>query len=424
MDKTYSATRVRPEEHREALARLWKENLAHEEVPREILERRMRWFQEQNPAGPARTWMGYHGPEREIIGSGSFYPRDIHVSGRKLKAGILGDFAVTRAHRIAGAAMSIQREIAKGFREAGVDFLFAFPNKASFPIFQRAGYKKIGEALIWVKPLAAAYKLDELSAAPPDDQRSAVSAIVQQVVERAGVALPSPRWRALWEPGGPAPFARAVSSFTEDLLLRALAAPRSAPMRAASRAVDAGMALQDTATLLARRRPVTTELVDAADERFDALWSRARRTRITGERSAEFLNWRYAQVGTVNHRFFCVLDRGDGRLLGYAVYSVRNNKVEVADFFCEDLEGTFDVLFLELFRAMRRRGHVAVGMVLVGPPSFGPRMRALGFFPRALPTGPSSRWLIAHVDGGLPEELRREMLDINSWLMTDGELDA
>jgi hypothetical protein len=29
-----------------------------------------------------------------------------------------------------------------------------------------------------------------------------------------------------------------------------------------------------------------------------------------------------------------------------------------------------------------------------------------------------------HVDSSFPEEMRREMLDPESWFMTDGELDA
>jgi hypothetical protein len=428
MEKIYSAARVRPEEHRDTLARLWKENLAHESVPEETVERRMRWFQEQNPAGPARTWMGYHGPEKEIIGSGSFYPRDVHVAGQKLKAGILGDFAVTRAHRIAGAAMSIQREIAKGCRDAGADFLFAFPNKASFPIFQRAGYKKIGEAALWVKPLAAGYKLGELSAAPPDEQRATVRAVVERVVERLGTAVPSARWRALWartdRENAPSPLADRLSSFAERQLLRATSAPDDAPIKGAARAIDAAMALKDAAALLARGGRVDSELVDAADGRFDDLWARARHDLVLGERSSAYLNWRYAELGTLKYRFFCMLDRRDGRLLGYAVYTVRKNKVDVADLFCEDFEGTLDVLLLEFCQAMRRAGHVAVGMIYVGPPSFGERMRSLGFFPRTLPKGVGSRWLIVHLDSRFPEELRQKLLDANSWLMTDGELDA
>ncbi|WP_437577274.1 GNAT family N-acetyltransferase [Sorangium sp. So ce887] len=428
MQKVYSAARIQPEEHRDVLAQLWKENLAHGEVSQELVERRMRWFQEQNPAGPPRTWMGFHGPEREIIGSGSFYPRDVYVSGRKLKAGVLGDFGVTRAHRIAGAAMSIQRELAKGCRDAGVDFLFGFPNKASFPIFQRAGYKKIADSTIWVRPLMAAYKLNELAASSAGEQRSTVSAVVQRVAERAASAVPHPRWRALWEaaaPGDPpAPLTQALSTAAERVVQRATVKPDNALVRAAGRAVDASMALRDATALLAKGSRVRTELVDAADHRFDELWSRAKPSPIVGERSAQFLNWRYAQLGNTRHRFFCMLDRHDGRLLGYAVYSVRNNKVEMTDMFCEDSGPLLDALLLEFCQAMRREGHVSVGMLLVTPPSFSARLRALGFFSRPHPPSVGSRWLIVHLDPSFPDELRRVLLDPDSWFMTDGELDV
>lgn len=428
MEKIYSAARVRPEEHRDVLARLWKENLAHGEVTDDFVARRMRWFQDENPAGPARTWMGFHGPEREIIGCGSFYPRDIYVDGRKLKAGVLSDFGVTRAHRIAGAAMSIQREIAKSWREAGVDFLYAFPNRASFPIFQRAGYKKIEDSVIWVRPLSAAHKLTELAAVSPEEQQSTLDAVVRRVAERAASAVPHPRWRALWEPsapgGPPAPLPQALSSIAGQVVQRAAAAPGSAPIRTAGRAVDAALTLRDAAALFVKGRKVRSELVDSADHRFDDLWARARPSRIAGERSARYLNWRYAQLGAPRYRFFCLLDGLDGRLLGYAVYSVRNNKVDVADLFCEDHEATLDVLLLELCQAMRREGHVSVGMILVSPPSVGERLRALGFFARPHPRHVGSRWLILHVDSNLPEDVRRVLLDRDHWFMTDGELDV
>ncbi|WP_437676034.1 GNAT family N-acetyltransferase [Sorangium sp. So ce131] len=428
MEKVYSAARIQPEEHRDALARLWNENLAHGEVSSEVLERRMRWFQEQNPAGPARTWMGFYGPGREVIGSGSFFPRDIYVGGRKLKAGVLGDFGVTKAHRIAGAAMSIQRELAKGCREAGVDFLYGFPNKASFPIFQRAGYKKIADSIIWVRPLLAAYKLNELAAASAGEQQSTVNAVMQRVAERAAGAVPHPRWRALWEaaaPGDPpAPLTHALSTAAERFVQRATVKPDNLLIRTAGRALDASMALKDAAALLAKRRRVRSELVDAADHRFDELWARAKPSPIVGERSAEFLNWRYAQLGTARYRFFCLLDGHDGRLLGYAVYAVRNNKVEVSDLFAEDDGATFDTLILELCQAMRREGHVSVGMLLVTPPSFNARLRALGFFARPHPPHVGSRWLVVHVDASFPEEQRRVVLDPNSWFITDGELDV
>lgn len=416
MQKTYTAARIAPEEHRATLARLWRENLAEPGLDDDLVERRMRWFHEENPAGPARTWMGYHGPEREVIGSGSFYPRDTVVAGHKLKAGILGDFAVDKAHRIAGAAMSVQREIARAAREAGADFLYAFPNRASFPIFQRAGYKKVGEASMWVKPLTAAYKIDELAAGSEDDRRAMAAAIVHRAAERAGAAIPSPRWRDLWS--------GALPVWLEDRFVDAIESPESPLVRAAVRAADAALAARDRAMSLMQRRAAGDELTTAADLRFDDLWARARLRIIAGERSAAYLNWRYATFKTIDYRFFCLTEAGGTRLLGYVVYTLQGNKAVVADLFCEDFDALFELLVLRFSERMRQEGHDAVGIVYVGAPSFAERLSRIGFFARQLPKAVGSRWLIVHTDASFPEELRKEVLDPERWFMPDGELDA
>ncbi len=415
MQKTYTAARIDPEAHRPTLGRLWRDNLAPQGVSDELVEQRMRWFLNENPAGPTRTWMGFQGPDREVIGSGSFYMRDTVLAGRTLKAGILGDFAVDRAHRIAGAAMSIQREIARAAREAGVDFLYAFPNRAAFPIFQRAGYKKIGESTMWVKPLTAAYKVEELAAGTDEDRRGAAREIVQRAAARAAAAIPSARWRALWE--------GALPLWLEDRLVDALDAPEGPLARAAVRAADAGLVARDSAQMLRRRRRVDSELAGTADLRFDDLWARARHRYIVGVRSSAYLNWRYTTFKTTDYRFFCLTDPSRSRLLGYAVYRLQGNKAVVADLFCEDLDELFELLILKLAERMRQEGYDALCVLYVGASIFGERLRRIGFFPRPQPKD-GSRWLIVHMDAAFPEELRREALDPERWFMPDGELDA
>lgn len=416
MQKTYTAERIRPEEHLQTLARLWRDNLADGQASDDLATQRMRWFLEENPAGAPRTWLGLHGPEREVIGSASFYPRTTYVAGQPLLAGILGDFAVDKAHRIAGAAMAIQRGLAVGAREAGAELLYGFPNRASFPIFQRAGYTKIGEAMVWVKPLTAAYKLRELAAASPEERRETAHLVVGRAAERARAALPGERWRALWE--GSLPL------WIEDRVVDAIDTPDHPLVRAGLRAADAALSARDGALLLAQRRRVDGEISRRADERFDELWSRAARRYIVGERSAAYLNWRYATFKTADYRFFCVTDRSDGRLIGYAVYTLQGNKVVIADLFCDDLDASFDLVVLKLSERMRREGHDALGLIYVGASSFGERLRALGFFQRALPKAVGSRWLIARLDEQLPEALRAEVKDPERWWMTEGELDA
>ena len=433
MQKTYSAERIRPEDHIATLARLWKENLAEGGASDELAARRMRWFLEENPAGPPRTWLGTHGPatppgpsageprpapdpEREVIGCASFFPRVTHIAGRRVTAGILSDFAVDRAHRTAGAAMSIQRAIAQGARDAGAEILYAFPNRASFPIFQRCGYAKIADAAMWVKPLTAAYKLRELGSAAPEDRREAAHAIAGRVTERARGVIPAEPWRAAWD--------SALPVWIEDRVVDAIDAPDHPLVRVGVRAADAALAARDTALLLARRRRVDGEIARRADERFDELWSRAQIRYTTGERTAAYMNWRYATFKTTDYRFFCVTDRKDGQLIGYAVYYLQGNKVVIADLFCDDLDAHIDLVLLKLGERMRREGHESMGLAFVGAPSLGQRLRSIGFFQRPLPKDVGSRWLIARLDKDVPEDLRAALLGPDRWWMTEGELDA
>jgi N-acetylglutamate synthase-like GNAT family acetyltransferase len=416
MQKTYTAERIRPEEHVTTLGRLWRDNLAGGEVPDDLVARRMRWFLEENPAGPPRTWLGLHGPAREVIGCASIYARATYVAGRRLMTGILSDFAVDKAHRIAGAAMAIQRALAQGAREAGIELVYGFPNRASFPIFQRAGFQKIAEAAVWVKPLTAGYKLRDLAAAPPEARRETARAVVERVSERAGAALPSDRWRALWQ--GSLPL------WMEDRIVDAIEVPDHPLVRAVVAAGDAALAARDAARLAARLRRTDGELTTRADDRFDELWSRARLGYILGERSAAYLNWRYATFKTAEYRFFCVSDRADGRLIGYVVYTLQENKVVIVDLFCDDLDTSLELVTLKLGERLRREGHEAMGLIYVGAPSFGQRLRALGFFQRALPKEVGSRWLVARVDDQLPADVRAEVLKPERWYMPEGEIDA
>ena len=74
------------------------------------------------------------------------------------------------------------------------------------------------------------------------------------------------------------------------------------------------------------------EVVDRYDARFDHLWTRAaQRFPILGERSAEFLNWRFADAPDARYRALVLID-GEDRLRGYLIYHFDGTKAHVADF--------------------------------------------------------------------------------------------
>lgn len=355
---TYAAKTFDPKLHRESLLSLWSENMSDRSIA-EVTEKRFAWMYEEPPQGPSLTWLGMQVEEDAVIGCGSLVPREMWVNGERIPSGILCDFAVTKAHRIAGAAIAIQRAISSGSQAAGMNFIFGFPNKQSVAVCTRVGYKSVTTIKSFVKPLHSAYKLKE--------------------------KLPN----------------------------RLLLAP-------AAFAVDLGLAARDLATYLPHAKTYTSEIIDRADARFDALAARTPTPFIVGEKGSSFLNWRYADFTTKKHRFFLMSDRGDGadRERGYVVFHVENNKVFVDDLFC-DLAVDIDRLLFAFSFRMRSAGYDSIMVAYAGTNDLADALVRNHFIPRPSDERP----LVVFVPKTAREELRQAVLDGERWLMMDGELD-
>lgn len=331
---SYTVKPFRLEEHRGALARLWAENMSDARIA-SALDGRMRWLYEERPDGPARTVLALEAESGEVVGCGSFIPRPTFVDGRPTRAGLLCDFAVTRAHRIAGAALAIQRALVEAAQADGVEWLYGYPNEKSLAVFRRIGYRLVGAASTWAKPLRAGYKLRE----------------------------------ALRSPG-----AAAIAAAPVDLALRALDGARSVRTRPRLRA----------------------EPLSPSDGRTDALWDRARPSAgVAGVRSAAYLSWRYGGFTTAEHHVLGFFPRRTERLAAYAVYTIAGGRAFVRDLFGERLdEGSAGAVLLALAHHLRARGADSVSLSYVGAPAFGARLRRTGFLPR-----PGNRPLVVHADG-------------------------
>jgi len=258
----------------------------------------------------------------EVVGCGSFLHRPTWVDGRRLRAGVLCDFAVTRAHRVAGAALAIQRALVEASRATGMDLLYGYPNEKSIAVFKRIGYQVVGEATMWVKPLHSAYKL-----------RSVL------------------RWkRATTLAAGP---------------------------------VDMALALMDRVRRWRTWMPASGRPLSGPDARADDLWERMRAGyAIMGEKSLAYLDWRYGRFVTAEHRFFGLFPSRDERLAGFAVYTVKDGKAFVHDLFTDRRKRSDEALLLAL--AEHLRGQIVDSMWLsyVGSPAFGERLRNVGFLRR------------------------------------------
>lgn len=353
---SYSVTPFRPDEHRDALARLWAENMSDPRVG-SLLPERMRWLYEECPDGPPTTLLCVETESGNVVGCGSFVQRPTWLGGRRLRGALLCDFAITRAHRVGGAAMAVQRALMAAAGAADHGLLYGYPNGRSVAVFKRVGYQVVGETSTWMKPLHSGNKLRDVL-----------------------------RWT--WA------------------------------AKVAAGPVDLGLALMDRVRRLGTLRPGRGEIFPPSDGSADDLWERARsRYDVIGEKSGAYLEWRYGRFATLEHRFFGLFDRIDGRLSGYAVFTVEDGKAMVRDLFTERSPGSEEALLLGLAEHLRGQRVDSILLSYIGSPSFGERLRRLGFLRRQ-----GTRSVVMHLSG-LDEPTRARLLDPANWFMLDGELD-
>lgn len=339
----------------------WKANLSDPRIA-DVAARRFSWFYGENPAGVPCTRLLLDPDTGEIVGCGSFLPRSIVLKGRPARMGILGDFAVSGAHRAAGPAITIQRSLLEQSLAEGVDFLATYPNRPAEPIFKRLGYKAVGKTQRWVKPISS---------------RRLVSSRVNRPL-----------------------LARAVAGMTNVGL--------------------AAMDLKSIAALPSGARTLRGVYLDSADERFDALWEQSKTSyAITGTRTAAYLNWRYRDFPSLKYRYFALVAAGESRVAAYLTYHVNANNAAIAgDLFAPGPEEILRALLLRFSAAERKNGRDSVCVEYLGPDSFGESLKRLGFYPR-----PVERSLFVHLPAGMPEDLQRTVLDKSNWFTLDAEMD-
>jgi hypothetical protein len=118
-------------------------------------DRRLEWLYQENPFGPAHTWLAVDTERDEVIGCASVFPSHKCIRGRVLRIGTTIDFTVESRYRTAGAALTLQRALTGESRRAGFDCVIGKPNRKALPVFTRVGYRSIGECRNWVKALNA-----------------------------------------------------------------------------------------------------------------------------------------------------------------------------------------------------------------------------------------------------------------------------
>lgn len=132
---------------REALIRLWRENLPVTGDP----EAKLRWTYVDSPNGPGEAFLLRAGDD-VAVGCAGIQLRELVHRGRVVRAALLGDFAIDRKHRSGLPALTLQRGV-KRHVEAGYDLSYGFPNDNALPIHRRTGYHELGRLARFVRVL-------------------------------------------------------------------------------------------------------------------------------------------------------------------------------------------------------------------------------------------------------------------------------
>ena len=313
--------------------------------------RRFDWLYQAAPAGQGRLWMAEDGSTGDVVGMAGAFPRRMLVQGREITGWLLGDFCVAETHRALGPALQLQRACLDDLAADDAPFCYDFPSRSMEAIYRRLRVAPSHRFLRLVRPLRIA-----------------------------------PRLRRR---GGP--WLGAVGSLADMALGWTARAPRSAG--GLTVAVHEGR----------------------CGEEFSAL---ARRTGeahgICGERSAQYLNWRYLDNPIQRHELLTA--RIGATLVGYVAVAREGAAATLVDVFTVPDESVSRALLRHAIARTWAQGATDVRVALVAGASWVTRLTSLGFRPR----GDSP--VVVYTPPG--SELDSVLLRDSAWFLTHGDRDG
>jgi hypothetical protein len=299
--RTYSAARVDPHEHRDELVRLWGDNLTVLGDPHAKLD----WLYLRSPVGPGEAFVLRDEAEAPV-GCAGITTRELWFGDRVLRAALLGDLAIDRAHRTGMPALVLQRAT-KRHVEATYDMAYGFPNAGAVAIHRRIGFHELGVMSRYVRVL------------------------------RHGGYLA----RKYGRPG---------------------------VMRAAGAILDGAKLGVRLARAMPRAVRAELRWLDDFDPRFDDLWQRTRSAwGVVGRRDAALLRWRFLRKPAERVRIAALVERNGKRLLAYAVIGGEAGDLAHLHDVFGPLDAVSDLLMM-LVPALTVRGYSAMSMRFLGDP--------------------------------------------------------
>lgn len=331
MSLQYEVYAEPPEPNREALCRIWRDNLELEQAP----EAKFDWLYRAAPVPSDEVYMLRAIDERgdaKEVGTCGVLPRRYWAAGQSARFGVIGDLAVDVEHRRLLPALQLTRAVhAAALRD--YDVAYGFPNPKADRTMLRAGFRLLGRMRRYAQVLHHA-------------------GYVHRVAERLPRLPP--------------------------LAVRALQAPRVA--RVAGALLDVVGLSSKARALLRSATSHHLDWTDHFDEGFDRLWEEARSEyAIVGERTSAFLRWRYPRATIAKLWRRGSASAREAAMVAYATVELdpETKTAHLRDLFGH--QSAYGALLDLLLPALYARGAASVSVRLLGAPEVVQALESRGF---------------------------------------------
>jgi hypothetical protein len=319
-----------------------------------------RWAYLDNPLGPSRCFVLR--ADGRAVGAVGVGVRALHagVGGRKLTAGLLGDFFVAKGHRTFFPALILQRSVLTWAKD-NVDVVYGFPNPLAVPLIKKLQFQELAH------------------------------------LERRVLVLRHHRHLA--------------RHFDSALVSRGLALP-----------LDAFRRHVHPRTFRRPPRGTTFGRFEQFDASFERLCRATPFPGVTlGHRDPKLLQWRFFARLDQPCVAYGLRDRATSDAISYAVIHVEGDMAHIRDLFALDVETMAQTVLL-VAEQTRSLGCVAVSFIGASPPEVDRRLDELGFKTRALIEG--RRILYGHTGRAAPDAAGHDALaSLGTWYASEFDED-
>ena len=310
--------------------------------------RRFAWLYLNNPFGNGKAWLAFNDKTEAGVGVASVFPRMTYVCGDTVLGGQVGDFAIDSGSRSLGPAVLLQKATLTPVLEGEMAFCYDTPpDDRGMSTFKRMGITASGRMVRFAKPLRI------------DDR---VEGLLKRGILTSGL------------------------SFVGNAVLELQDQLRRHSNKECAVGFEVGRFGQEF-----------THLNEETKEKYE----------IFGERTAEYLNWRYKDDPL--NQYEIITARENGKLLAYTAVKIGGSVAHIIDIFGQ--ESFMDHLLVFAAGFLREKGIATLQAIVLEGSPLAQIVRKAGFYFRDY-----SHWLVA--SGEPNQQIHTLLNEKGRWFVT------